>query len=199
MAPTELSTLPRPGDPLPIVTERTALRRLAIADLAAFQAYRHDPDVARYQGWCAEPDHVSLGRLAQMNIATLFAPSQWVQIGIADRASGGLIGDIGICVDKHDASAEIGFSLAAAWQGRGLAREAVAAAIAMIFGHTAVKRIDGSADSRNLASLRLLERLGMRRVRERESVFHQQPCVEIGYSIERADARAPTPADSARH
>jgi hypothetical protein len=38
-------------EPLPIATARTTLRRLSTDDVAAFQAYRTDPEVGRWQGW----------------------------------------------------------------------------------------------------------------------------------------------------
>jgi len=34
-----------------IVTERLSLRPFRVDDLAAFVAYRSDPEVARYQSW----------------------------------------------------------------------------------------------------------------------------------------------------
>ena len=38
-------------DPLPRHGQRITLRRLSLADLEAFQAYRSDPIVGLYQSW----------------------------------------------------------------------------------------------------------------------------------------------------
>lgn len=174
------------ADPLPRWCRRVVLRRLAASDLFAFQDYRHDEAVSRYQGWEPQPDEYSLALLSQMSVATLFAPSQWVQLAIADRATDMLIGDIGICVHKNGRNAELGYTLCAASQGRGLATEAVAAAIALVFECTAVTTILCATDARNQASIRLLERLGMQRRAARETLFRGEPCTEYAYALERA-------------
>ena len=40
-----------------IEADRIRLRRFQSADLAAFVAYRNDPEVARYQSWTSISDH----------------------------------------------------------------------------------------------------------------------------------------------
>jgi hypothetical protein len=42
------------------------LRRFRDSDLAAFQAYRHDPEVGRWQGWTPGPDALALDFLRRM-------------------------------------------------------------------------------------------------------------------------------------
>ena len=154
------------------------LRRLVGSDLAAFQAYRHDALIGLYQGWCPQTDEQALGFIEQMAGAALFAPGDWFQIGIADRLSGRLIGDIGWCVAADGASAEIGFSLCAQFQRQGLATEAVGAALRLLFDHTNVASVIGITDARNAASIRLLKRLGMRLAATASAVFRGVPCTE---------------------
>jgi hypothetical protein len=43
-------------DPLPLFTGIAVLRRLEVNDLAAFQAYRSDSKVGRFQGWSVMSD-----------------------------------------------------------------------------------------------------------------------------------------------
>jgi hypothetical protein len=83
-------------------------------------------------------------------------------LGIADRASNALIGDIGLCVSSGEEEAEIGFTLCAQAQGLGLATEAVSEAIDLLFEHTAIARVVSITDVRNLPSVRLLERVHMK-------------------------------------
>lgn len=180
-------------DPLPQFGPRVALRRLSPGDLASFQAYRHDPVVGRYQGWSPLPDAQAAAFLEEMSSAALFAAGEWAQIGIADRATNALIGDIGICVAPDGRSAEIGFSLRAESQGRGLAREALAAAIQLIFAHTAVAEVFGMADVQNESSIRLMERLGMQKGAITPDVLHDQPCLMITYSLARPAGSALAP------
>jgi GNAT superfamily N-acetyltransferase len=106
-------------------------------------------------------------------------PGHWFQLAIAARDSDQLIGDIG--VQLHGGAgllAEIGFTLAPAAQGRGLATEAVGAMVQMAAAHTPVQRIVAVADTRNAASLRLLQRLGLRPFATLPAVFRGQPCLE---------------------
>jgi len=163
------------------------LRRLAAGDLHAFQGYRHDAKVQRYQGWQPLQDSDALAFLEEMATAPLFQRGQWVQIGIADARDGALIGDIGICTSADGESAEIGFTVCPQSQGRGHGTDAVGQAIRLLFECTAAARIVGVADSRNSASIRLLERVGMRRVATRHTVFNGEPCIEHTYAVSRHD------------
>lgn len=161
------------------------LRRLRPGDLADFQAYRHDPEVGRWQGWQPQGDAQALAFLTEMAACPLFAPGQWTQLGIADALTDQLIGDVGICISDDGQAAEFGFSLARAAQGRGLASAAVREAAALVFAQTAVQRIHAQTDRRNLACLRLLERLGAVKLAEIATEFRGEPCVEIRYELAR--------------
>ncbi len=176
-------------DPLPIATARTVLRRLSTDDLQDFQAYRTDPAVGLYQGWTPMLGAQALAFLARMRRVPLFVPGEWVQVGIALRPGGSLpaplIGDIGVGIDGDDPGhAQMGFSMNAQWQGRGLAAEAVAAARALLFAHAGVRRLECITDTRNAASIRLLERLGFRLDSTEDTLFRGLPCREHHYVCE---------------
>src|ERR1700734_1949898 len=96
---------------LPRFTLRLTLRRLSVADLSAFQAYRQCEELSRYQGWTPQPDFEAIAFLNEMSSIALFQPQIWAQIGIAEGVNGPLIGDIGICVSSDGRSADIGFTL----------------------------------------------------------------------------------------
>lgn len=176
------------ADPLPRVGSGVALRRLSVADLSAFQAYRSDPVLGRYQGWSSSSDAGALAFLAEMSAVPLFRPGKWSQIGIAEDERSPLLGDIGLHLSEDSRHAEIGFTLSRPAQGRGIATAAVREALRLIFEATSVERVLGIADTRNHASIRLLERVGMRRVGAREVMFRGEPCVECVYSLERGQA-----------
>ena len=178
-------TSPRSA-PLPRTAERIALRRLSPLDLAAFQAYRHHPDVGRYQGWSPQPDAEAEAFLQRMNGAPLFPTGEWFQVGIALRDSDLLIGDLGWCIDASGTEAEIGFTLSARSQGRGLGTEAVLAAIALLFEHTPVARVVAITDARNSPAISLLERVGMRRLETRPALFRGEACLEHTYALSRS-------------
>lgn len=159
------------------------LRRLRPADLADFQAYRHDPEVGRWQGWQPQADAQALAFLEEMARGPQFQPGTWTQLGIADDLTGQLIGDLGVHVSADGHEAEFGFSLARAAQGQGLASAAVRAAIALVFEQTAVKHIHAQTDARNAACLRLLERLGATRIATVATEFRGEPCTELRYLL----------------
>jgi len=175
-------------EPLPMDTTRTTLRRLSTDDVAAFQAYRTDPEVGRWQGWSPMTGSEALAFLARMRRAPLFVPGEWCQVGIALRApvdaddEGRLIGDIGLGVDPADPGlAQVGFSMHRRWQGHGLAAEAVEAACTLLFEHGGIRRIEAVTDTRNTSSMRLLERLGFRLEGTEEALFRGLPCREHHY------------------
>ncbi len=176
---------PTPGDPLPRTFGRVSLRRLAAADLPTFQAYRHDAGVGQYQDWVPLSDEDASQFIADMSHAVLFPRGHWVQLAIADRRSNELIGDLGICVAADGAAAEIGITLASAAQGMGFATDALQAVIDLTFDQASVSRIVAVVDARNLPAIRLLERVGMRRVDTVAARFRGQPCVEHVYGLPR--------------
>lgn len=159
------------------------LRHLRSSDLADFQAYRHDSDVGRWQGWQPQTDAQALAFLEEMAGGPQFQPGTWTQLGITDDLTGQLIGDLGIHVSADGREAEFGFSLARAAQGRGLASAAVRAAIAQVFEQTAVRHIHAQTDARNAACIRLLERLGATRIATVATEFRGEPCTELRYLL----------------
>ena len=175
-------------DPLPRRGPRVALRRLCAADLDSFQSYRHDESVGRFQGWSAQTDSQALAFLEAMGKARLFVPGEWVQLGIADRETNALIGDIGVRVAECGEKAEIGFTIRAQAQGSGLGTQAVREAIRLLFEQTGVVLVIGITDARNTPSVRLLERVGMRRAAMESTVFRGEPCIEYVYALSRVAA-----------
>ncbi len=161
------------------------LRRLDATDLHAFQAYRSDPELGRWQGWTPKPDADALAFLNEMAAVPLFRPGEWTQLGIADGPAGPLRGDIGVYVSADGREAEFGFTLAHAAQGRGLASAAVCEAVALVFDQTAVQRIHAQTDARNTACIRLLERLGAPLIERIDTEFRGEPCVELRYELAR--------------
>lgn len=169
---------------LPRAAGSLVLRRLWPHDLRAFQSYRNDPDVGRYQGWQAMSDAQALDFLNDVATQLLLQPGHWTQIAVADAETNALYGDIGLHVAADGAQAEIGFTLAPQAQGRGLGTAAVRSALALLFEHTAVVRIIAVTDARNEPSLRLLERVGMARIATQPALFRGQPCVEHTYALD---------------
>ncbi len=158
-------------DFLPQSGKLVTLRQFRPEDLKSFQAYRHDLKLGLYQGWSPQTDEVAAHFLEEMSRAQLFVPGQWCQIGIADRATDNLIGDIGVCIQEARTEAEIGFTLCSASQGLGMGSESVSLCIRIIFEQTPVDRVFAITDSRNEPAIRMLERLSMQRIQAKGAVF----------------------------
>ena len=169
----------------PVTTDRLTLRRLQPNDLERFAACRADPVLARYQGWSPLSVDEARSFIREMQLAPAFETEAWLQIAIASRPGDELIGDIGLCLHAGG-EAEIGFTLARALHGKGLATEALRALIPALFARPEVQRVVGITDARNRASIRVLERLGMALVGRTEALFKGEACTELRYALERA-------------
>jgi RimJ/RimL family protein N-acetyltransferase len=145
-------------------TGRLVLRLFQEPDLDALLAYRNDPEVARYQSWTSFSREEAEAFLASQRDLAPGTPGEWVQIALERRESPGLIGDCAVKVLADDPrQAEIGFTLARAWQGHGYGTEAVTALLAYLFETLGLHRVFAVTDAENAAAAALLERAGLRR------------------------------------
>jgi RimJ/RimL family protein N-acetyltransferase len=144
-------------------TERLLLRRFRAADAPVLAAYRSDEDIARYQSWAAPFTIEQAEDFAQyMSAADPDRPG-WFQWAVELVAGKQLIGDVGVGLHENLLQADLGFTLAPGWHGHGYATEAVRAVLERLFTVQGVRRVSAECDSRNVASARLLERVGFTR------------------------------------
>jgi len=152
-----------------LITERLMLRWLIEDDVDDVHAWMSDPQVARFQGY--EPrsrEQVStvVGEIAASR--RLDRTGDFVELGIelpADRASRSrVIGSIYFSItNADDRTAQIGWTVGRAFQGLGYAAEAARAVLDAAFGPLGLHRVFAELDPRNLPSIALCGRLGMRR------------------------------------
>ena len=120
-------------------------------------------------------------------MAAVPAPSgQWVQLGIARASDDELLGDCALHLHAHEPRlAEIGITLAPRWQGQGYATEALRTLLGWCFEALHLHRVVALVDVRNLPSVALMERAGLRR----EGHFRQNGwykgewCDEYQYAV----------------
>jgi RimJ/RimL family protein N-acetyltransferase len=174
-------------------TERLTIRRFRSDDLDSFVAYRADPDVARFQSWENFTRAEGVAFIEEMSRQHPDTPGEWFQFAIELKLTGRMIGDCALHVfaDRPE-DAELGFSLASAYQGHGYAREAVAGLLHYTFGALKISRIEALTDVRNSKSIAVLERLGfVRDAAMREPVeFKGESCSEFLYLLTRDSWRA---------
>lgn len=175
---------------LPHACERVRLRKLRNSDFRAFHAYRSDPEVARFQGWSPMSEEEAAAFLREYGRDAGLEPGEWAQVGIAALEDDRLIGDAGIWLSPDGQWAEVGLSVNPTVQRAGLGREALTALIALVFAHTAARRVVAATDARNTACLALLEGVGMRLADTAGAEYKGEACTEHVYAIQR-EAVAP--------
>ncbi|MBY5991732.1 GNAT family N-acetyltransferase [Ferrimonas balearica] len=145
-----------------LTTQRFTLRAFEPADLVAFTQYRAAPEVARYQSWTDYQYEDAQVLFEGTDYADFARPGQWYQLAIAEKGQGRLLGDLAVhFIDEQQV--EVGFTVAPAHQGQGVASEALATLLQYLFETLRRHRVVATTDARNEASWRLLERLGFRR------------------------------------
>lgn len=148
---------------LPIRTERLLLRRLTEADVPALLGWRGDPDVCRWLPFepMTEADlrEKVAGRWAE---TVLGGDASAIRLGI--EAAGVLVGDLTLFVhDRENETAEVGWVLSPAHEGRGYATEAARALLGIAFDDLRAHRVVARMDPENHASAAVATRIGMRR------------------------------------
>lgn len=146
----------------PITTDRLLLRKLEITDSEEFFTYRSLPEVCEYQSFMPRNISEAGGFIRKIPVEANI-PNTWFQLAIVNKNEDRLIGDIGIHFLEDNAQVEIGYTLAPSYQGKGYAIEALKAVLNYVFSNLKKHRITASVDPNNSKSIRLLERLGMRK------------------------------------
>jgi RimJ/RimL family protein N-acetyltransferase len=137
---------------------------LVEADVPEFLAYRQDPAIARWQSWSPDYSHTDALRLINGQPASeLPDAGGWIQLALRSADAGKLLGDVAIHrLDSQPDTFEIGITLAAASQGRGLASEALDRVLEFLFVANSAHRVVAQCDARNEPVIRLLRRVGFR-------------------------------------
>jgi len=148
---------------LTISTERLFLRGVKLSDAEAMLKYRSNPKIYRYQNWKPQTlkdveEFINNKISKKPNIE-----DTWFQLGISIKGKEGIIGDIGIHFICEGKICDIGYTLSPEHQGKGFATEAVTAVFNYLFNNLNKHRIIASVDPRNQRSIKLLERIGMRK------------------------------------
>jgi RimJ/RimL family protein N-acetyltransferase len=154
-----------PGRPTyPIETPRLILRPLEAADAPALLAYHSIPEVHRYLPFGAMDAQAVQDRLAaSWSGSTLTAEGDIISLGAALASNGALIGDLMLrWVSERHQGGELGYVFSPDYAGQGYATEAARAVLALAFDHFDLHRMIARIDPRNTASVRLVQRLGLR-------------------------------------
>jgi [ribosomal protein S5]-alanine N-acetyltransferase len=91
-----------------------------------------------------------------------WAAGRLASYAIVDAADGALRGAVALAVAPEHARAELGYWIGVPWWGRGLATEAARALVGFGFAGLALHRVQARHLTRNPASGRVMQKLGMR-------------------------------------
>lgn len=159
--------MPSPLDALtwPRTTERLTIRPAAVADIEPTWEYRRRPEVLEWIGWgSTDRDYYSERFARQPHL------DRTLVVLLDDRVIGDLMLSVGdawaqaeIAELASSVQAELGWVLDPAYAGRGYATEAVTELIRTCFEDLRLRRVTATCFTANVASWRLMERLGMRR------------------------------------
>lgn len=149
---------------LPVQTRRLILRYFEKTDLNAVMAYHALPEVQRYLDWKARDTIECKAALDAMCAQRrLNRPGDTLALAAERRSDGAVIGQVSLrWTDATAAQAEVRFIINPTCRRQGYAAEAVTAVFDIGFDHFGFHRVFARCSARNLASARLMRRLGMR-------------------------------------
>ena len=148
-----------------IETQRLALRRFTFNDLDAFASMNGDAEVMRYIGagtpQTREQTAARLKAIIEHQNQNGFG--LWAAI---DKTGGAFIGFCGLQFLDNTPEIEVGYRLAKRFWRMGLATEAARASLRFGFEELGLDRIVAVVQPENVASCRVVEKIGLRYVKD---------------------------------
>lgn len=141
---------------------RIDLRELVLDDCEAIHSVANHPDVYRYQPFGPNTSEETLTYLQGVMQRGRENPRREYTLAVVQKPTGVLIGYVSLWLTNREFQAgEVGFFLHPDYWGQGFGSEAARLLIRYAFEDLALHRVGASADPRNAASRRVLERVGM--------------------------------------
>jgi RimJ/RimL family protein N-acetyltransferase len=144
-----------------ITTDRLVLRPFTADDAPRVQQLAGDRAVASTTLLIPHPYPDGAAEEWIATHVPAFEMGQSLNLAVTSREDGSLIGAIGLNINKDHSRAEIGYWIGRPYWSRGYATEAVAAVVAFAFDTLSLNRIFAHHFTRNPASGRVLEKVGM--------------------------------------
>jgi RimJ/RimL family protein N-acetyltransferase len=146
-----------------LVTERLLLHEFALEDWRAVHAYQNHPEFLRFYHWTTRADDDVRNLVGDIVRAQHEQPRTCYQLALTQKSDQRLIGRCGIHVDDAAVrEGNVSYEVNPVWWNRGFASEAAAAMLEFGFSQLGLLRIRACCIEDNLASRRVLEKLGMR-------------------------------------
>jgi [ribosomal protein S5]-alanine N-acetyltransferase len=146
---------------LPIRTARLNLREFIATDFAAVHAYSADPRVTRYLFFGPRDEESTAEYLEELLASQREQPRTRFELAVEETASGKLIGACDLSLIESNV-VDLGYMLSAEQWGKGYATEIALALVDAAFFELRAQRVISTVDVNNGASIRVLEKIGMR-------------------------------------
>jgi ribosomal-protein-alanine N-acetyltransferase len=160
----------------PFETERLLLRPLAPSDLDDLFALYRQPELMQYI--TGKPRSYEMTRERLRAHLTDHIHYGFGYCAAILKADGRMIGRCGLEPVERPGGVQgnIGWMFARAYWGRGLATESAVAMLPYGFDRLGLQRIYATADHRNVASIRVMQKIGMRFVRSNARGVEYEVC-----------------------
>lgn len=162
------------GREIEIRTPRLLLREFRETDVDDSLAYRDDPEFARFLPHIPQP---FTRADAEAFVATNMTEPWDTLPTFAVVLDGRVIGTVNFTIEPAIRSAMLGYAIARAHWGRGIAVEAASAAMEWAFAEHNLVEIWASTSVAHARSRRVMEKLGM--------TFHRTTAHEVFYRVRR--------------
>ena len=146
---------------LPRKTQRLILREFVADDFESVLAYSSDPRVTRYLFFGPRDADSTQEYLEELLASQREQPRTRFELAVEESRSGRLIGACDLSVIERNVM-DLGYMLEADAWGRGLATEIATHLLDAAFQELKVDRVISTVDVNNGASIRVLEKIGMR-------------------------------------
>jgi RimJ/RimL family protein N-acetyltransferase len=149
----------------PLTTPRMILRPYEVGDLAALHDLFGRDEVCRYLHWPPLDLEQARAKLEQrLRQTSIQADGDPVVLAAVEAATGRHVGELMLrLASARHRQGEIGWSIHPDAKGRGLATEGAREMLRLGFDELGLHRIVAGSDPRNVASVRVMEHIGMRR------------------------------------
>lgn len=169
-----------------IETKRLKFRRFTLDDLPLLIEQRSDPEVNRYLGGTRLQNPAALAKRIEFYISC-YDKFGFGSCAMIWKEDGRVIGSAGIQPLEDTGEIEVGYTMIKEFWGRGIGTEAARGWLEYGFNEAGLERIVAVAIRENIASRRIMEKLGMKF--EKDEPHYDEMCAFYGISKQEFIAR----------
>jgi len=145
---------------LPIDTDRLTIRPFRADEVDTFLDYHSSPELLQWMASGVPPERARVAAWVDRLIdAGGLIAGEFCNLAI--EYDGEVVGDVGAEIRANGGIAEIGYSLRPQFRGQGFAGEAAGGLVDALIAHHGIHRFEASLAPDNVASMRVLESIGM--------------------------------------